>query len=111
MSHSSRIHQNLITANISGCTILRCHLSFIQVNHLGPVLLTLELLPCVLEAAQATGDSRVVFVSSAAHLMVKWEPENFSPVSEEGYARFKMYGWTKLYNVSRPHTHASSMDT
>ena len=73
--------------------------SLFQVNHLSPVLLTLELLPCLLEAAQATGDGRIVFVSSAAHLMVKWEPENFSPVSEEGYGRFKMYGWTKLYNV------------
>ena len=66
---------------------------------MSPVLLTLELLPCLLETAQATGDGRIVFVSSAAHLLVKWEPENFSPISEEGYGRFKMYGWTKLYNV------------
>ena len=71
----------------------------IQVNHLSPVLLTLELLPSVLEAAAASGDSRIVFVSSEAHRLVKWESENLSPVSEEGYARFKMYGWTKLYNV------------
>ena len=67
---------------------------------MSPVLLTLELLPCVLETAAGTGDGRIVFVSSAAHLLVKWEPDNFSPISEEGYGRFKMYGWTKLYNVS-----------
>ena len=66
---------------------------------MSPVLLTLGLLPCLLETAAATGDGRIVFVSSAAHLLAKWEPENFSPVSEEGYGRFKMYGWTKLYNV------------
>ena len=73
----------------------------IQINHLSPVLLTLELLPSVLEAAAASGDSRIVFVSSEAHRFVKWESENLSPVSEEGYARFKMYGWTKMYNVRR----------
>ena len=72
----------------------------LQVNHLSPVLLTLELLPKVLEVAETTGDGRVVFVSSEAHRLIKWDPLNFSPESEEGYARFKMYGWTKLYNVS-----------
>ena len=68
-----------------------------QVNHLGHFLLTLELLPLITSSAP---DARVVIVSSVMH---KWsnpfDPNNLE--GEQNYNRFKQYGSTKLFNVSR----------
>ena len=59
----------------------------------------MELLPILLESASASGDGRIVFVSSAAQGYVKWKPEMIEP-EEDGYSRLGTYGITKLYNVS-----------
>ncbi len=69
-----------------------------QVNHLSPFLLTLELLPCVREAATATGDARIVFVSSVAHKNGVWDPSHLN--GEKFYSLSRFYGNSKLYNVS-----------
>jgi len=69
-----------------------------QVNHLGHFLLTLELLPTLLDTASHTGDCRIIFVSSAAHTFVNWEPGNMN--AEQQYGRMKFYPNSKLYNVS-----------
>lgn len=61
-------------------------------------MLTLELLPAILDAADSSGDVRIIFVSSNSHQFVSWDPENFSP-PKEGYHRLKTYALTKLYNV------------
>ena len=45
------------------------------------------------------GDKRIVFVSSsAAKLTGVWDPTNLH--GDNGYARLKFYGNSKLYNVS-----------
>ncbi len=69
-------------------------------NHLYPFLLTLELLPIVLETASTSGDGRILFISSGAHrggFGVTFNPENLN--SEIQYDRMKTYPNTKLYNV------------
>lgn len=73
----------------------------VQVNHLSPLLLTLELLPVVLETASGSGDGRIVFMSSKAHEYATWNPETMNAPDEQHYDRIKVYGVTKLYNVSR----------
>lgn len=70
-----------------------------QVNHLSPLLLTLELLPIILESASASGDGRIVFMSSSAHSMVGWEPDKMNPQTEQQYDRMRVYGYSKLFNV------------
>ena len=81
--------------------LVRCSIEdFIppQINHLGHFLLTLELLPIITETAAASGDCRIVFVSSEAH--ARWgvfDPDNMN--GEQSYGRFKFYGNSKLYNV------------
>ena len=75
--------------------------SFSQVNHLSPFLLTLELLPSILETASSSGDGRILFVSSGAHRRgfgASFNPENLN--SEQQYDRMKTYPCTKLYNAS-----------
>ena len=72
----------------------------IQVNHLSPFLLTLELLPIVLETASDSGDGRIVFVSSKGHEFASWDPDKMNAPDEEHYDRLNIYGVTKLYNVS-----------
>ena len=73
--------------------------SFIQVNHLCPLLLTLELLPLLLHTAAASGDGRIIFVSSQGHFSAN--PFNPDALSEVGTALFnKGYCNSKLYNVS-----------
>ena len=64
------------------------------------MLLTLELVPNVLETAASTGDGRILFVSSSAHRAfgAAFNPDNLN--SEIQFDRFKAYGDSKLYNVS-----------
>ena len=69
-----------------------------QVNHLSHFLLTLELLPIMLDTASNTGDCRIVFVSSRLHMTGSFTPGNMN--AEEDYSRTKFYGNSKLYNVS-----------
>ncbi len=71
-----------------------------QVNHICPFLLTLELLPIVLETASTSGDGRILFVSSGAHRRgfgATFNSDNLN--SEIQYDRMKTYPYTKLYNV------------
>ena len=63
-------------------------------------LLTLELLPVMLDTASSTGDGRIVFMSSKAHEYASWDPENMNAEDEQQYDRIRIYGVTKLYNVS-----------
>ena len=72
--------------------------SHYQVNHLSPFLLTLELLPIILDTAHACGDARVVFVSSVGHTFGTFDPENLN--GERTFGATKFYGHSKLYNVS-----------
>ena len=69
-----------------------------KANHLGHFMLTLELLPTLLDTAGSCGDCRIIFVSSSAHGMANWEPENTN--AGQQYSRFKFYCNSKLYNVS-----------
>ena len=68
-----------------------------QVNHLSHFLLTLELLPIILDTASNCGDCRIVIVSSAAHLSGVFEPGNMN--AEVSYSRMGFYNKSKLYNV------------
>ena len=68
-----------------------------QVNHLSHFLLTLELLPLLLDSASQTGDSRVVILSSTGHTSGVFDPTNMN--GERDYGRMKVYCNTKLYNV------------
>ena len=56
----------------------------------------------MLESAAATGDGRIVVMSSKAHELASWDPENMNTTDEQHYARLRVYGVTKLYNVSAP---------
>ena len=69
-----------------------------QVNHLSHFLLTLELLPSLLETASSTGDGRIIIMSSIAHKAGTLNPENMN--GEQSYNRGRFYGHSKLYNVS-----------
>jgi retinol dehydrogenase-12 len=73
--------------------------SVFQVNHLAPLLLTVELIP----ALKQRKHSRVVFVSSTMHYLGKVEMGNNSPYSAESrglnHSRFDRYSDTKLLNV------------
>ncbi|CAH8491261.1 unnamed protein product [Dicrocoelium dendriticum] len=63
-------------------------------NHLGPFLLTEQLLPMLKRAAP----SRIINVSSLAHSFSKqWKPQIFIPAKE--YSIIKAYSWSKLANV------------
>ena len=54
----------------------------------------------MLETAATTGDGRIVFTSSKAHEFASWDPENMNTPDEQHYDRLRVYGVTKLYNVS-----------
>ena len=69
-------------------------------NHLGPLLLTLELLPLILDTAATTGDGRIVFVSSMGHSLAAPFDVTKLNLTEEQYGRMKAYGNSKLCNVS-----------
>ena len=68
-----------------------------QVNHLSHFLLTLELLPIILDTASNCGDCRIVIVSSIGHLNAVFEPGNMN--AEVSYSRMGFYYKSKLYNV------------
>ena len=73
-----------------------------QVNHLSHFLLTLELLPIILETASTSGDGRIVFVSSTLHNSADWNPTaplNLSQQEYDSFSRLKAYNNSKLYNV------------
>ena len=69
-----------------------------QVNHLSPMLLTLELLPIMVDTASHCGDTRIVFVSSLRHNDGVMDPDNMN--GERSYSRVGFYSNFKLYNVS-----------
>lgn len=69
-----------------------------QVNHLGHFLLTLELLPLMLDSAHSSGDGRIVFVSSRLHANGQFTPENLN--GQLSYSRTAFYYHSKLYNVT-----------
>ena len=69
-----------------------------QVNHLSHFLLTLELLPILLDTAHSCEDCRIIIVSSGAHKWGVFDTENMN--GEISYsAGMKFYGNSKLYNV------------
>ena len=68
-----------------------------QVNHLSHFLLTLELLPIILDTAGSCNDCRIVLVSSAAHKEGVIDPQNMN--GEVSYGRLRFYANSKLYNV------------
>ena len=68
-----------------------------QVNHLGHMLLTLELLPIIRDTARSTGDGRIVFVSSLAQSYGAFEPDNLD--GQQSYSALKLYNNAKLFNV------------
>ena len=79
-----------------------CHLfqhNSFQVNHLGPMLLTFELLPLLLDTAASSGDRRIIFVSSAGHSFAQPFDANRLNLEESDYGRFSAYNNSKLYNV------------
>ena len=71
-----------------------------QVNHLGPTLLTLELLPLLLDTAAASGDGRILFLSSSGHALAPPFDVDKLDKSEAESKRFKDYNTSKLCNVS-----------
>ena len=71
-----------------------------QVNHLSHMLLTLELLPIIRDTACSTGDGRIVFLSSFAHVWGIFEPENLD--GQQSYSGMKFYNNSKLFNVLKP---------
>ena len=73
------------------------HETQFQVNHLSHFLLTLELLPIMLDTASTTGDGRIVIVSSAGHRSGVFDPDNLD--GQQSYGRMKFYCHSKLYNV------------
>ena len=68
-----------------------------QVNHLSHFLLTLELLPIILDTAESCNDCRIVLVSSIAHRTGVFDPQNMN--GEVSYGRIQFYWNSKLYNV------------
>ena len=72
--------------------------SHFQVNHLSHFLLTLELLPLMVDSAQLSGDGRIVIVSSMMHSSGVFAPGNLN--AERSYSRTQFYSSSKLFNVS-----------
>jgi len=83
LSHAVFMLNSCVTAAFCFHKLLLTHST--KVNHLSHFLLTLELLPSLLETASSTGDGRIIFVSSAAHKMGTFNPENMN--GEQNYGR------------------------
>jgi len=82
-----------------------CHLYVLvlidQINYLGPMLLTLELLPVLVSTAETCGDGRIALVSSKANTSAdSVEVDRLIESGEESHSRFRTYCNSKLYNVS-----------
>ena len=74
--------------------------SHLLVNHLSHFHLTNLLLPILTHTAAATGDARVVNVSSIAHRMhVRARPDWDAICAGRGYAPNRGYGISKLANI------------
>ena len=73
------------------------HETHFQVNHLSHLLLTLELIPIMLDTASSTGDGRIVIVSALLHKKGEFNPDNME--GQHSYGRMSFYGHSKLYNV------------
>ena len=78
-----------------------------QVNHLSPFLLTLELLPIILDTAHSCGDARIVMLASAAHNYGVFDPENMN--GEQNFGSMRFYFHSKLYNVSHVYGSAACL--
>ena len=68
-----------------------------QINHLSHFLLTLELLPTILDTAARTGDCRILILSSNAHRYATFDPANLN--GEKYFEDFDFYCNSKLFNV------------
>ena len=68
---------------------------------MSPLLITLELLPIILDSASSCGDARIVLVSSGAHVQGVWNPAQFNPETEEQFSRLRGYPHTKMQNVRK----------
>ena len=66
---------------------------------MSPLLITLELLPIILDSASSCGNARIVLVSSRAHEQGVWNPAQFNPETEEQFSRLRGYPHTKMQNV------------
>lgn len=64
------------------------------------MLLTLELLPLILDTAASSGDGRVVFVSSAGHSTAPSFDVSKLDTTEAEYGRLEAYNRSKLYTVN-----------
>ena len=77
-----------------------------QVNHLGPVLLTLELLPIILDTARTCGDVRILFLASSGHAFGVFDPKNMN--GEHDFRVLDFQCRSKLYNVRFSGVHFDS---
>jgi NAD(P)-dependent dehydrogenase (short-subunit alcohol dehydrogenase family) len=70
-------------------------------NHFGHFALTQELMPLLHSTGAATGDARVVAVSSAAHLAgsLNLDEKTWYSDTESTYGRVLAYGRSKLANI------------
>lgn len=64
-----------------------------QINHLSHYLLTRKLMPLLLKSK----DPKVISLSSEAHQMGKYEPDNLN--GQKKFGGWRQYGATKLMNV------------
>ena len=64
------------------------------------MLLTLELLPLLLDTAASSGDGRIILVSSLGHTMAQSFDASRLNREEGDYGRLSAYNNSKLYNVS-----------
>lgn len=66
-----------------------------QVNHFGPFLLTMLLLPLI----KSSAPSRIVNVSSMLHKVGKINPETFHKQARNSFEHMRVYSNTKLANM------------
>ena len=95
-----RIDLLINNAGIMACPLMRTAQGFemqFGTNHLGHFLLTGLLLPALLAAAEAGGESRVVSLSSSGHRLAAFDPQdpNFENTD---YDKFIAYGQSKSAN-------------
>ena len=64
---------------------------------MGPFLLTLELLPILLDTARTCGDVRILFLSSSGHAFGVFDPKNMN--GEHDFRVLDFQCRSKLYNV------------